>query len=135
MRVVFDTNIIVSGLNFLGNEYKALNLASQGRFELFLSPYILEELEGVLDRKFNWHPADSLRTIDRLRNSYNIIEPQLLPEVIRGGHPDNRILECAIEADADYLVTGDKRHLLPLEGQYEIRIVTTSQFLSILDIE
>lgn len=133
MRVVFDTNIFVSGLNFLGNEHKLLNLADQRRFELFISPFILEELEGVLDRKFDWTHEDFLQTVEELRESSYVIEPQLLPEVISGGHPDNRILECAVGAAADYLVTGDKRHLLPLREYRGIKIVTTTQFLSILE--
>lgn len=133
MRVVFDTNIFVSGLNFLGNEHKLLSLADQKRFELFISPFILEELEGVLDRKFNWSHEDFLETVEELYESSYVIEPQQLPEVISGGHPDNRILECAVGAAADYLVTGDKRHLLPLREYRGIKIVTTTQFLSILE--
>ena len=54
MRVVLDTNVIVSGLNFPGNERLVLELALRGRFELCLSPFILEEVAGVLGRKFDW---------------------------------------------------------------------------------
>ena len=54
MRVVLDTNVIVSGLNFPGNERRILDLALRGRFELFLSPFILEEVASVLGRKFDW---------------------------------------------------------------------------------
>ena len=50
MRVVLDTNVIVSGLNFPGNERLVLELALRGRFELCLSPFILEEVAGVLGR-------------------------------------------------------------------------------------
>ena len=51
MRVVLDTNVIVSGLNFPGNERLVLELALRGRFELYLST---EEAAGVLRRKFDW---------------------------------------------------------------------------------
>ena len=54
MRVVLDTNVIVSGLNFPGNERLVLELALRGRFELYLSPFILEEVGGVLGGKFGW---------------------------------------------------------------------------------
>ncbi len=54
MRVVLDTNVIVSGLNFPGNERLVLELALRGRFELYLSTFILEEAAGVLGRKFGW---------------------------------------------------------------------------------
>ena len=54
MRVVLDTNILISGLNFSGNERFVLELARRGRFELYLSPFILQETAGVLTRKFGW---------------------------------------------------------------------------------
>ena len=52
MRVALDTNIVVSGLNFDGNERLVLELALRGRFDLYSSPFILEEVAEVLDRKF-----------------------------------------------------------------------------------
>ena len=54
MRVVLDTNIIISGLNFRGNERLVLELARRGRFEMYLSPFILQEAAGVLIPKFGW---------------------------------------------------------------------------------
>ncbi len=116
MRVVLDTNVIVSGLNFPGNERLVLELALRGRFELCLSPFILEEVAGVLGRKFDWTEERSSQALRALGDAATIVEPRRLPEVTEGGHADNRILECAVEASADYLVTGDRRHLLPLEG-------------------
>ncbi len=60
MRVVLDTNVIVSGLNFPGNERLVLELALRGRFQMYLSPFILEEVEGVLGSKFGWIPGPGL---------------------------------------------------------------------------
>ena len=54
MRVVLDTNVVVSALNFPGNERLVLELALRGRFESYLSRFILEEVAGVLVRKFGW---------------------------------------------------------------------------------
>ena len=133
MRVVLDTNVIVSGLNFPGNERLALELAVRGRFELYLSTFILEEAAGALERKFGWdeeHSSEALRT---LGNAATVIYPRRLPEAIEGGHPDNRILECAAEASADYLVTGDRRHLLPLGEHQGTRILNAPRFLSALE--
>ena len=132
MRVVLDTNVIVSGLNFPGNERLVLELALSGRFELCLSPFILEEVTGVLGRKFDWAEERSSQAIRALRDAATVIEPRRLPEVIEGDHADNRILECAVEAAADYLVTGDRRHLLPLEEHQGARIVNAPRFLSII---
>ena len=133
MRVVLDTNVIVSGLNFPGNERLVLELALRGRFELYLSPFILEEVAGVLGRKFGWAEGHSVQALTTLSNASTVIDPQRLPEVIEGDHADNRILECAVEAFTDYLVTGDRRHLLPLGEHQGARILNAPRFLSALE--
>ena len=132
MRVVLDTNVIVSGLNFPGNERLVLELALRGRFELCLSPFILEEVAGVLVRKFDWTEERSSQALRALGDAATVVEPRRLPEMIKGGHVDNRILECAVEVSADYLVTGDRRHLLPLEEHQGARILNAPRFLSVL---
>ena len=132
MRVVLDTNVIISGLNFPGNERLVLELALRGRFELYLTEFILEEVAGVLGRKFNWTDDRIQQVLRTLSDTGKMVEPPRLPEVIEGGHADNRILECAAEASADYLVTGDRRHLLPLEEYRGTRIVNAPRFLSSL---
>ena len=130
MRVVLDTNVIVSGLNFPGNERLVLELALRGRFELCLSPFILEEVAGVLERKFDWTEERSAQALRALGDAATVVEPRRFPEVIEGGHADNRILECAVEISADYLVTGDRRHLLPLEEHQGVKVLNAPRFLS-----
>ena len=133
MRVVLDTNVIVSGLNFPGNERLVLELALRGRFELCLSPFILGEVAEVLGRKFNWTEERSFQALRVLGDAATVVEPRRLPEVIEGAHADNRILECVVEASADCLVTGDRRHLLPLEEHQGARILNAPRFLSFLE--
>ena len=133
MRVVLDTNVIVSGLNFPGNERLVLELALRGRFELCLSPFILEEVAGVLGRKFDWTEERSAQALRALGDAATVVEPRRLSEVIEVGHADNRILECAVEVSADYLVTGDRRHLLPIGEHQGMRIVNAPRFLSALE--
>ena len=135
MKVVLDTNIIISGLNFPGNERHVLNLARWGRYELYLSPFILEEVSGVLVRKFRWDEQHTVQAIRMLRASATILEPRQRPSVIPHNEADNRILECALDASADYLVTGDRRHLLPLREHLGTKIVNSVQVLSILEQE
>ena len=135
MRVVLDTNVIVSGLNFLGNERLTLELALRGRFELCLSPFILEEVAGVLVRKFGWAEERSSEAVRVLRDSATVIEPTMRLQVIEGDHADNRILECAATVEADYLVTGDRRHLLPMKRHLGARILNAPRFLSALEGE
>ena len=132
MRVVLDTNVIVSALNFPGNERLVLELALRGRFDLCLSRFILEEVAGVLTRKFDWDEARTAQVLQAIENAGTVIEPPRLEEVIADGHADNRILECAVAANADYLITGDRQHLLPLGEHQGTSIVNAPRFLSAL---
>ena len=130
MRVVLDTNVVVSALSFPGNERLVLELALRGRFEFYLSRFILEEVAGVLVRKFGWGEERTTEAGLVLETAANVIEPPRLPEVIEGGHADNRVLDCAVAASADYLITGDRRHLLPIGEHRGARIVNAPRFLS-----
>ena len=86
----------------------------------------------MLGRKFDWSEERSSQALRALGDAATIVEPRRRPEVIEGGHADNRILECAASASADYLVTGDRRHLLPLEEHQGARILNAPRFLSFL---
>ena len=133
MRVVLDTNVIVSGLNFEGNERQVLILAVQRRFDLFLSPFIFQETGQVLRRKFYWTDEQVERAFSALQRTGNVIDPPEVAGVLESDPDDNRILDCAAEVSADYLVTGDRRHLLPLGEYAGTRIVTTVAFLDALE--
>ena len=132
MRVVLDTNVMVSALNFPGNERLVLELALRGRFECYLSRFILEEVAGVLTRKFDWDEERTAQVLQAIENGATVIDPLRLPELIGDGHADNRILECAVAANADYLITGDRRHLLPIGEHQGTRIINAPRFLSAL---
>ena len=132
MRVVLNTNVIVSALNFPGNERLVLELALRGRFELVLCRFILEEVAGVLTRKFDWDEERAAQVLQGIENAATVIDPPRLLELIAGGHADHRILESAVSANADYVVTGDRRHLLPL-GEYQgARMINAPRILSAL---
>ena len=87
---------------------------------------------GVLTRKFDWDEEHSSQALRALGNAGTVVYPGRLPEVIEGGHADNRILDCAVEASADYLVTSDRRHLLPLTEHRGTRILNAPRFLLML---
>ena len=133
MRVVLDTNVIVSGLNFSGNERIVLDLARRGRFDFYLSQFILDEVAGVLERKFGWSEERSAQAIRMLSDVATVVEPSQIPQVLESNEADNFILGCAAEASADYLITGDRRHLLPLGKHGNARILNASHFLATLE--
>ena len=133
MKVVVDTNVIVSGLNYPGNESRVLELARTRHFDAYLSAAILRETAVVLARSFDWGRSDVDRALAMLEELAVLVEPVEIPDVIPHRHADNLILACAAQCSADYLVTGDRRHLLPI-GQYgNTRIINARDFLTTLD--
>lgn len=88
-------------------------------------------MEGVLAKKFGW-TRDRTQEIKRLfRSIAEVVDPKETISVIKENDADSRILECALEAKADFLVTGDKEHLLPLRNFRGVRIVSAAEFLDL----
>lgn len=134
MRVLLDTNVILSGLNHSGNEQRVLQLGYQLGFEWVISEYLLEEVLRGLLWKFDWSSVRATNALEDLRRVALIVEPSRSVDIIPDDHPDNRVLECAVHAEADYLVTGDRKHLLPL-GEFEgVRILRAPDFLAVLNV-
>jgi uncharacterized protein len=109
--VVLDTNVVVSAhLNADGFERFALDLALARKLRLYLSLQILEEYESVLLRKkFGFNPKLVKASLDLIKKSSTKVNP---PQGVDAtpDPEDNKFLECAAEAEADYLVIGNKHH-------------------------
>jgi len=127
--VVFDTNVLVSALALpSGRGDAALRKIVDGEDSLALSRPILDELLGVLARKFA-HDREALaRVAVFLSEVGEFVEPTESLAVL-AGEPDNRILECALAAGAQLVVTGDRAMLA--HGDFRgIRIVSLSTYLA-----
>jgi uncharacterized protein len=133
VRVVLDTNIIISALNFEGTERQVLSWAKDGRYDLYLSAHILQETEGVLVRKFHWSNERARLAQEFLIAIAEIIEPESEVSLLAHHQADNRVLACALDAPADYLVTGDRKHLLPVGEFRGVRIVSASEFRRLIE--
>jgi uncharacterized protein len=129
LRVVLDTNVLISALGFQGAVKKAWSLAEEDKFDLFLSPFILQELEKNLVKKADFTIEEARLLIDDVAQVANIIEPHSKVSAISSKESDNRILECALDAKADVLVTGDLRDIRPLNTFRGIEILTPREFL------
>ena len=106
MRVVADTNIYISALNFGGAAEELLALGRHGIIDIYISAPILEEIGGVLARKFQWSRAREKAAVSAIKNFAVVVEPRERISVLRDD-PDNRILECGVAAGADVIVSGD----------------------------
>jgi uncharacterized protein len=110
-RIVLDTNVLVSAhLNVFGYERHVLDLVFSKKLKLFVSKPILQGYEGVLGRpKFVLPPRLVAKSLRRLSGLAKMVVPESELKVTSDPE-DNRFLECAQAARADYLVTGNKRH-------------------------
>jgi len=132
IRVVADTNVYVSAIVFGGTCEIILALARAGVVELYLSPAIQRELRFVLRHTFGWTAAQVREALDEVRALATLTRSSVRLSGILAHEPDHRILECAIAANAEFLVTGDKRHLLPLRTFRGVQIVSPREFLGLL---
>jgi uncharacterized protein len=128
LRVVLDTNVIVSALNFGCKPKDILEMARKKLIANITSPFILDEVRAVLTGKFSWPRAVALEVVQGLREFSQVIDPQATLSVISYA-PDNRILECAVEGPADFIISGD-HHLTDLKIYKNITVSTPSAFLA-----
>src|ERR1017187_3426275 len=129
MRIVLDTNVLVSAaITPHGKVSIIMDLVNDGRLELFISPFILYEMDYVLAR-YGWDQAKIKEALEAIKEVSEVIEPKVTIDIIKTDPPDNRILECAVAAKADVLVTGDRKHIHPLGTFRSIKILTPSEFL------
>jgi len=128
IRIVLDTNVIVSALVFGGVHRAILELAEAGQCELFYSEAIQNEVRRVLAEKFAWPPATLQEVLAVVWTMGDLVVPRIAVRAVRDDPDDDRILECALAANASFLVSGD-RHLLALRTYQSISIVTPRQFL------
>lgn len=128
MKVVFDTNVYVSAFLVAGSQgEEALLLARRGRFLLYSSVPILTETARILRAKFHQSDEDIKAALKLIGRTARIVRPSIEIAVLKD-HPDNRILECAVKAQADLVVTGD-RHILRLKRFEVSAIVRLADFL------
>ena len=133
MRLVLDTNVLLSALAFPGSKPdQVLQRVRRGDVELSLSPFILAELERVLHDKFRFTKRQTAERVNAIRRMATLVEPTERVALVAAKDDDNRILECALAARSEYLVTGDKEHLLPLRPIGTTKIVTPADFLDVV---
>ena len=133
-KVVLDTNTLISGILWDGNEARVIEEAENNKVQLFISQKLLQELEGVLKRekftrKLEGKESTVEQAVAKIALIATLIEPAKKINIIKDDPDDNRVLECAVTARADVIISGDK-HLLKLQTYSEIDIMSAGDFLS-----
>lgn len=132
MRIVLDTNVVLSALLWRGTPYQLLDaLRSRGAARLFTSPALLDELADVLTR-----PSATKRlaiigkTAREVLADYveavEVVEPEHVPRVVPNDADDDQVIAAAVAAGADWIVSGDA-DLLSMGSHQGIPIITAAQ--------
>ncbi len=128
MKVTFDTNILVSAFEFPNGRAARVLLNIRSRLDLmFISHPIIEELLRVLAYKFGRTEAE-LEGVRAFIQQFGHLVTSTETLHVLANEPDNRILECAVAANAEVIVTGDHQ-MLALQRFRDIRIVALSDYL------
>jgi uncharacterized protein len=131
VHATVDTNVLISGLVYRrGKPHDLLQRALAGEISLAVSQPIVDEMADVLARKFGATLQETAEAREIVAEAARIVTPSVELNVIAHDPPDNRVLECAMSAGSDYIVTGDK-DLLRLKQFDSIRIVSVAEFLDI----
>lgn len=130
MKVVFDTNVVISASFWRGSPFDCLTAWAQGRCEAFVSPVLLAEYHETLEElRLEYPQREPIAWVDALTESAELVFPTDRATGATPDRDDEMILECALAAEADYIVTGDRKHLLPLREFQGIPIVSPADFL------
>ena len=127
--VVYDTNILISGMVWGGIPYDCIEIAMTGRVEGIICAEIIDEFDETLTTKLEYPRFRTSRIITRLLGFLRVVKITNQLEGITTDPDDNKIIECALVGSATHIVTGDKKHLLPLQNYQGIHIVTAADFL------
>jgi putative PIN family toxin of toxin-antitoxin system len=131
VKVLFDTNVLVSDAIHGGSATRAITATLQARWKVFVCQTILTEVERVIRTKFSRSQSFANATVETLRDVSEVAEEPMSRHHVAGDPDDPPILRAAMAASVDYLVTGDAKLLAlsPVEG---VRIITLAEYLHVL---
>jgi putative PIN family toxin of toxin-antitoxin system len=130
MKIVIDTNIFISSFFWGGTPRKIIERIIEGKDKLFICKEILQEVASVMARpKFNVSNEYIVRFIHSIEEIADYIILTGIVEQICRDSEDDKILECALLANVDYIITGDADLLILKEFQ-GIKIITPNEYIN-----
>ena len=132
MIVVFDTNVLISSTLWHGSVAQKLlfNLIRK-EVKIFTSKAILSEYQKVLKRDFDYSDEEIVSLMEKILSFATLVEPEIKVNVIKDDPEDNKVIECAIESSATFIITYDN-HLLKLQNYKGIKIIKPEEIINTL---
>ncbi len=131
MKIVPDTNVLISATLWEGSAHKTLLLLIRKDARLYTSKAILQEYGRIIRRDFPQVVLKLPKLIANIKAFSIMAEPRIRLDIVAADPDDNRILECAVEAGAEFILTYD-RHLLNIREHNGIRILTPEKMRDML---
>ena len=131
MRIVIDTNVLISAIFWTGKPKQLLNHVRRQKITFVTSNQLFDELRQILvrqDKPFHLQDNEADQVVEALTGCAEVVESHSQLTVCQD-EMDNRVIACAIDGKAEYIVTGDL-HLLGLRSYQSVKIRTVSDFLS-----
>ena len=128
--VVYDTNVLISGMIWGGIPYDCIALAQENKVEGITCSEILDEFSEKLTNKFNASSSRTAEIVAELLNFHQLVKITNQLKSVTADPDDDKIIECAVVGGATHIVTGDKKHLLPLGNYQGILIVKAADLLA-----
>jgi len=128
-KIVFDTNVLISSILWESSvAQKFLFKCIREDIQIFSSQEIIEEYRGILARDFDYTEKEIGEIVEKTLQSLTLVTPSEEVDVVKEDADDNKILECALESKAEYVISYDK-HLLKLREFQGIKIVRPEEAL------
>jgi uncharacterized protein len=141
MRVVLDTNTIISRyLSPSGSPARILQYWEHGAFTLLVSDPILSEIERVfsyprINDRLKLSDAEIGEIVKGLATFGELVTPKHHLQAVEANPDDDKFIECAVEGKADYLVSGNTKHLNVMQEYQGIPILQAAEFVLVLERE
>lgn len=135
MRLVLDTNIVVAALLWAGRPRHLLDRAIDDEsLELYSTPVLIDELIHTLQypkfsRRIGLYATTPAVLVAQYAALVTLLSPTQVPRIVEQDADDDHVIAAAVAARAELIVTGDRRHLLPIGSHQGIAIVTTAEAL------
>ena len=137
MRLVLDTNVVVAALLWSGPPRRLLDRTIDSAHTLYSSPALIDELTHTLHyqklaRRIGQSGTSALGLVAQYAALVTLLSPLQVPRVIEHDVDDDQLIALAVAAQADLIISGDRKHLLPLGSHEGIRIVDAAQALRLI---